>query len=124
MTGQLPFQPVIEPLGPEHDRAAFDCGNDTLTRYFSQQAGQDFRRHAAVPFVMVDPRSAKVAGYYTLSAFQIEAGELPPSIARRFPRYPHAPATLLGRLAIDRTYQGQGWGQFLLMDALHRSLQL
>ena len=33
------------------------------------------------------------------------------------------PATLLGRLAIDRRFQGQGAGEYLLMDALHRSLQ-
>jgi ribosomal protein S18 acetylase RimI-like enzyme len=123
VTGQPPFQPVIETLASQHDRATFDCGNDILTRYFRQQAGQDYRRHAAVPFVMVGPRSGKVAGYYTLSSFQIDAGELPPSISRRFPRYPHAPATLLGRLAIDSTYQGQGWGRFLLLDALYRSLK-
>ena len=30
------------------------------------------------------------------------------------------PATLIGRLAIDRRYHGQGWGSFLFLDALHR----
>jgi predicted GNAT family N-acyltransferase len=27
---------------------------------------------------------------------------------------------LIGRLAIDQRYHGQGWGSFLLLDALHR----
>jgi GNAT superfamily N-acetyltransferase len=80
------------------------------------------RRRAAVPFVLVDTRSGKVAGYYTLTAYQIDAGELPAQIGRRFPRYPYAPATLLGRLAVDLDYQGQGWGRFQLIDALRRSL--
>ena len=31
------------------------------------------------------------------------------------------PATLLGRLAIDRTHQGKGYGRFLLADALFRA---
>jgi GNAT superfamily N-acetyltransferase len=31
------------------------------------------------------------------------------------------PATLLGRLAVDRRQQGKGYGRFLLADALCRS---
>ena len=31
------------------------------------------------------------------------------------------PATLLGRLAVDRRQQGKGHGRFLLADALHRA---
>ena len=31
------------------------------------------------------------------------------------------PATLLGRLAVDQRYRGQGIGEFLLLDALHRA---
>jgi predicted GNAT family N-acyltransferase len=34
------------------------------------------------------------------------------------------PATLLGRLAISEAFRGQRLGEFLLMDALHRSLAL
>jgi GNAT superfamily N-acetyltransferase len=32
------------------------------------------------------------------------------------------PAFLIGRLAVDRRYQGQGWGRFLLADALRRCI--
>ena len=31
--------------------------------------------------------------------------------------------TLLGRLAVDRRYQGKGHGRFLLVDALFRSVR-
>ena len=41
--------------------------------------------------------------------------------ARKLPRYP-VPAVLLGRLAVDRTAQGSGLGEFLLMDAMCRTL--
>jgi GNAT superfamily N-acetyltransferase len=33
------------------------------------------------------------------------------------------PATLIGRLAVDETRQGEGFGRQLLMDALFRSWQ-
>jgi ribosomal protein S18 acetylase RimI-like enzyme len=38
------------------------------------------------------------------------------------PRYERIGATLLGRLARDLTYKGQGVGELLLADALKRSL--
>jgi ribosomal protein S18 acetylase RimI-like enzyme len=33
------------------------------------------------------------------------------------------PATLLGRLAIDSRYQGRGYGELMVIDALRRALQ-
>jgi GNAT superfamily N-acetyltransferase len=62
-----------------------------------------------------------ILGYYTLSAFGVDPGSLPASVARRLPACPLMPATLLGRLAVDQRYRGQGIGEFLLMDALHRA---
>lgn len=61
-----------------------------------------------------------LGGYYTLSATAVSLSDLPAETVRRLPRYPLIPAFLLGRLAVDRRYQGQRWGRFLLADALHR----
>ena len=61
------------------------------------------------------------AGYYTLSAYGIRIAELPLAVAKKLPRYPQIPATLLGRLAVSREHQGQKLGRLLLMDALYRS---
>src|SRR5438552_1068601 len=69
---------------------------------------------------MVDP-DRRVVGYYTLSSYAIRANELPPDIARRLPKYPLIPATLLGRFAVSQAHQGQKLGRLLLMDALFRS---
>ena len=62
-----------------------------------------------------------VLGDYTLSSFGIDVGMVPPEIAKKLPRYPLIPATLLGRLAVDERHHGEGIGEFLFMDALHRS---
>jgi GNAT superfamily N-acetyltransferase len=53
----------------------------------------------------------------------VKLAELPAEVARRLPRCPLVPATLLGRLAVDRKYQGQGYGRFLLADALACALR-
>lgn len=60
-------------------------------------------------------------GYYTLSAYGVRVAELPLVIAKKLPRYPLLPTTLLGRLAVNREYQGRSLGRLLLMDALYRS---
>lgn len=66
---------------------------------------------------------ATVIGYYTLSAYAIRPGDLPDRIARKLPRYPNLPATLIGRLAVDKRHHRKGFGEELLMDALKRSLE-
>ncbi len=115
--------PVIEPLGSHHDRAAFSCGNEDLDRYFHRLASQDLKRKVAVPFVLIEPTASNIAGFYTLSALSVRVGEFPESITRKLPKYPVMPATLLGRLAVDRRYRAKGYGGLLIMDALRRSLR-
>ena len=112
--------PRIEPLNALHDRKGFVCGKEALDQYFQRQVTQDARRHLATPFVMVMPDGV-IGGFYTLSSTALRLHDLPDDIAKRLPRYPLIPATLIGRLAIDRRHHGQGWGSFLLLDALHRS---
>lgn len=113
---------LVEPLGKHHDRAAFSCGNEILDRYLKELARQDARRLVAAAFVLVDESVPKtILGYYTLSSFAIGLTDLPAAVVRKLPAYPNVPVTLLGRLAVDRRYKGQGLGEFLLMDALRRA---
>lgn len=108
-------------MGAGHDRAAFCCWISELDNYIHQQAGQDQKRGLAAVFVMtIDGQT--VAGFYTLSAHSINASELPADLAKRLPRFP-VPVTLLGRMAVARASQGRGLGEFLLVDALDRTLQ-
>jgi GNAT superfamily N-acetyltransferase len=112
----------IQPLGSAHDRAAFSCGHHALDRYLKTQARQDIRRNIAAPFVLINAADeTTIIGYYTLSAFGVGLEDLPTEIAKKLPNYPIVPATLLGRLAVDRRAAGQGFGEILLMDALHRA---
>jgi ribosomal protein S18 acetylase RimI-like enzyme len=117
-----PFR--LAPLGPEHDRESFDCGEEALDRYFKTQATQDIRRRVANCFVAAESASRAVAGYYTIASAGIPFLELPPEESRRLPRYPSLPAVRIGRLAVDRKFQGRRLGEMLLLDAMHRSMNL
>lgn len=114
---------LVEALDKKHERTAFDCGSVALNRYLQQQARQDAEKGVAAPFVLTTPPDLRVLAYYTLSASLVNASELPDDLVKKLPRYPKLPVTLLGRLAVDKSMKGQGVAQFLLMDALRRSLQ-
>lgn len=113
----------VRPLEKAHDRKSFDCGNEELNRYLREQARQDADKRVAAPFMFTRPGNPAVLGFYTLSASIIPVDELPPDLMKRLPRYGQLPVTLLGRLAVDRSVGGRGVGEFLLVDALRRSLQ-
>jgi GNAT superfamily N-acetyltransferase len=112
-----------EPLAANHRRAAFSCGVPALDRYLERQAAQDVAKHAAAAFV-ITPDGETIAGFYTLSAHAINLGDLPDTVAKKLPRYPNVPATLLGRLAVSLDFRGRGVGELLLLDAFRRVLTI
>ena len=112
----------VEPLARHHDRSSFSCGQADLDDWFRKRAGQDERRNVARIFVAVDSELG-VVGFYSLSAFKLEVGELPEAIARKLPRYGSGyPAALIGRLGRDERMRGQGFGEVLVVDAIKRIL--
>jgi len=113
-----------ELLQKHHDRSSFSCGNAELDRYIHAQAGQDQKRGVAAPYVLVEIATGTLVGYYTLSATSISLVDLPAPLAKRLPRYPTVPATLLGRLARDARYRGRGVGELLLSNAVRHSYRI
>ncbi|OXE36523.1 MAG: GNAT family N-acetyltransferase [Phenylobacterium zucineum] len=114
---------AIIPLHDDLDRAVFNCGVESLDRYFREQAGQDVRRRASGAFVLIErARPLRPLGYYTLSATALSQGEAPEAARKHIPRYPLVSATLIGRLAVASDRQGKRLGSILLADALRRAL--
>lgn len=118
----MPDSRPIEALGPQHDRAAFSCGESNLDTYLQRQASQDVRRRVAQVLVPIGDGPKAIAGYCSLSAASFSRAELPAAQAKKLPHYP-VPAAILGRLAVDRRYHGQGLGETLLIDAAERVLR-
>jgi len=111
----------IVPLNTSlHERQNFACGHAVLDRYFHQQVSQDVKKKACTCFTLADEKNT-VKGYYTLSSASIPRASLPAPLQKKLPLYPDLPVTLLGRLAVDGSCKGQGFGEVLLIDALQKS---
>lgn len=110
----------VEPLTSAHDRTSFSSGVEPLDRYLRELATQDAKRRVSNCFVAVD-ESGAVVGYYTFAATSLPLTELTPDETKRLPRYRVLPAALIGRLAVDRNFQGRRLGSALIMDAATRS---
>lgn len=103
-------------------RGAFSCGIEALDTYLRERARKEIQQRLAAVWVLFDAQDDRIAAYYTLSAVAIRRSTLPPEFTHRMARYESYPATLIGRLAVDRTYQGRRLGALALLDALRRSL--
>ncbi|ASF46094.1 GNAT family N-acetyltransferase [Methylovulum psychrotolerans] len=112
----------LEALASQHDRSAFTSGDSRLDLYLQTQATQDSRRRIANCFVAVETATQQVVAYYTIASASVSTADLPPEDAKRLPRYPTMPAVRIGRLAVDRRYQGRGLGKSLLADAAVKAI--
>lgn len=113
----------VQPLDPSiHRREDFRSESAELELFLRSRARKEMEAGVSACFVMV-PESdrGRIAGFYTLSATGIEATALPESLAKKLPRCPALPATLLGRLARDLEFRGQGIGDRLMFNALSRA---
>ncbi len=116
---------ISEPLNSAHKKSEFSCGKEMLDNYIHKQAKQDVKRKLSACFVINDKSTNLIKGYYTLSNNSISQEFIPAEIQKKLPKsYETIPTTLLGRLAIDLRFQGQGVGKLLLMDALRRSYNI
>jgi predicted GNAT family N-acyltransferase len=108
----------------KHYRTDFCCGQISLDNYIRKQASQDIKRKVSTVFVLIDDIDTQfnILGYYTLSSHTVEIENLEQSFAKKLPRYPQLPATLLGRLAIDNQQNGKGFREIILFDALKKAI--
>lgn len=101
------------------ERNSFSCSSEPLENYFHKYVTQDIKKGLAKCFVLIDEKQAKIIGYYTLSALSVSIIDIPQERIKNIP-YPNIPAVLVGRLAVDTNFQNQGYGKFLVADAIHR----
>ena len=109
------------PLVETEDRDLFDCKRDSLNDWFRRHAWFNQVNGISRVNVIADAVTGRIVGYVTLSAAQIERAFLPKSMQRNRPE--QVPALLLGQLAVDKDYQGQGHGADLLLFALRAAMR-
>lgn len=110
------------PLAEDDDRSEFDCGRASLNKWFYLKAWEDQDAGFWRITVICDHESGNIVGYVALSMAKIErAGLLEP---QQRDKPDPVPVTLLGQLAVQREYQGQGHARSLLLFALRTAVRL
>ncbi len=114
---------TIERLARKHNREGFCCGNKLLDRFLQTLVTQYEKKRFGRTYVATLPDDVKVLGFYTISAGSFALSCLSESERKRAPKHP-VPSVHLGRMAVDRSCQGQGLGKALLGHFLATALKI
>ncbi len=113
----------VLPLTGSHDRRGFDCGRQELNDWLRQVARQHQDKGLSKTFVAIrEDAPNRICGYYALTLAELENRHLPAAWRKKLPR--RIPGVRLGRLAVDKPYQGKRLGELLLVDALTRAQRI
>lgn len=108
-----------QPLTPAHDLRGFSCGVPTLDDWLKRRAQANQVSGASRTYVVAD--GEKVVAYYCLASGAIAVSDAPGAVRRNMPD--PVPMAIMGRLAIDQSWQGKGLGVALLQDAVRRTVE-
>lgn len=108
-----------EPIGPQHEVAAFASGAAALDDWLRRHALKNQLSGASRTFVVCD--GVRVVAYYALAASAVTVDAAPGHFRRNMPD--PIPVVVLGRLAVDQSLQAAGIGRALVRDAGRRVLQ-
>jgi len=109
-----------EPIDRRHDLSQFLCGKPSLDNWLRTRALSNHRKGFTA--VVVIHENGRVVGYYGLAPTAVVPAALPRPLRTGQPPDP-VPCLLLGQLATDRQWAGQGIGTGLLKHALERSVE-
>lgn len=103
----------------KHKRNQFDCGVDVLNNHLRMMADQQSRKDNARTFVLLDENyPARIIAYYTLMMIPFDLHALPEKLQKKHKN--SRTGGLIARLAVDKDYAGQGYGEWILVDALRQ----
>ena len=108
-----------EPLTALHHLDEFECGEPSLDEWLKRRALANQSSGASRTFVVLDD-GGRVRGYYALAAGAVSHESAISKVRRNMPD--PVPVMVLGRLAVDRSAQGQQLGAALLQDAVKRAV--
>ncbi len=108
-----------EKLSAEHNLSGFDSGEPDLDGWLRRRALQNEASGASRTYVVCSDK--RVVGYYTLAVGAVTHSAAPGRVRRNMPD--PVPVMVLGRLAVDKAFQGRHIGAGLLLDGILRTVQ-
>lgn len=106
------------PLKEGHSVSKFDCGEDALNYWLHEHAIPAMAARTANTVVICRRRT--VVGFVSIANGAVAHAQTRAKLRRNMPD--PIPATIIARLAIDRTEQDNGLGSDLLFEAMKRAL--
>jgi GNAT superfamily N-acetyltransferase len=119
-------RPILAPerLHAHHDVSQFSNGKHaSLDVWLQNRALASEGLSARTYVVCARDAPRRVVGYYAISTAMEQRISLPNAKLRRT-MPDQVPLLLIGRLAVDRQYQGKGFGADLLVDGVRRCLEV
>jgi GNAT superfamily N-acetyltransferase len=107
------------PLADHHQLEVFNSGVLTLDDWLRRRARANQVSGASRSFVIC--AGEVVVGYYALASGAVSAAAAPSRFRRNMPE--PIPVAILGRLAVDQAWHGQGIGRALFRDSALRVMQ-
>jgi ribosomal protein S18 acetylase RimI-like enzyme len=112
---------AIELLAKRHSRSSFDCGADELNQFLQKTARQHIHKGLSRTWVLIEEESpSEIIGFFALTLCEVRIEKLPPQWAKKYPSV--VPGVKLARLAVDKSWQRQGIGGILLVEAMRKAL--
>ena len=108
-----------ERLKGTHDLSAFDSGEVVLDEWLRRRALSNEESGASRTYVVCAGR--RVVGYYALATGGVALQAATGRVRRNIPD--PIPVMIVARVAVDRSYHGQGIGRGLLKDTILRTAQ-
>lgn len=108
----------------KHDRSQFDCNIVVLNEFLKKRANQEMSKNLSVTYVLTKKDNNEIIGFYTLSNSALSQKKFVSISLKKLPRNYLIPTIRLGRMAVDKNYQGHGLGVYLLRDAIKKSVKL
>ncbi|HBE5563118.1 TPA: N-acetyltransferase, partial [Escherichia coli] len=103
----------------DYDLNGFDCGEESLNAFLANHLKRQHEGKILRAYVLcTQEERPKVLGYYTLSGSCFEKESLPSRSKQKKVPYRNVPSVTLGRLALDKSLQGQGFGSMLVTHAM------
>jgi GNAT superfamily N-acetyltransferase len=107
------------PLTEHHVTDGFSCGVDSLDHWLKRRGLKNQIQGASRTYVVCD--EARVVAYYALASGVVTTSEATGRFRRNMPD--PIPVVVLGRLAVDQSFHGNGFGRSLVRDAGMRVIQ-
>jgi GNAT superfamily N-acetyltransferase len=110
-----------EPITDAHDQSTFDSGEPSLDDWLRRRALKNEASGGSRTYVVCAGSGKRVVAYYCLAAGAVAHAGVAGRVRRNMPD--PIPVMVIGRLAVDQSFQGHGLGRAMLRDAILRTIQ-